>query len=91
MKFVLPENEEDDIPGHKSKTDKFSERKDSAKCPVCSAKLKRNGKGTKRQNRCESCNATLAKELKCEHCRTNRVWRGSLGSYCHGCGHRYDT
>ena len=54
MKIVSPESKDGEAPMHKSKTDRFAARKDAAKCPVCTSKLKRNGKGTKRQNRCES-------------------------------------
>jgi hypothetical protein len=72
-----------------SKTDNLAFRKESGRCPVCTEKLGRIGKGTRHQNRCDSCGAVLAKELKCNRCNTNRVWRGKKGKYCHGCGHEY--
>ena len=81
--------ESEEIPKHISKTDKLTPRKDPRRCPVCTAKLNKIRKGTRYQNKCNFCKAVLAKELKCRHCNTNRVWRGPKGVYCHGCGHNY--
>lgn len=63
------------------------ERRDPARCPLCGAGLGRIANRTRFQHRCAECNATLQAELWCTHCNTQRVWRGSGGAYCHGCGH----
>ncbi len=81
------ENELDEVAKRISNTDKLAKHKDPKLCPVCAAKLEKTGKGTRRKNQCCSCNAVLAKELKCMRCGTNRVWRGATGIVCHGCGH----
>lgn len=79
--------EENEVPKHKSKTDKLALHKDPKRCPVCAAKLEKIGKGTRRKNQCMTCKAVLAKEIMCQRCGTNRVWRGPKGMRCHGCGH----
>jgi hypothetical protein len=86
-KGKLADLENEEIPKHISKTDKLALHKDPKLCPICTAKLEKIGQGTRRKNQCASCNAVLAKELKCTRCGTNRVWRGTKGKYCHGCGH----
>jgi len=70
----------------KSATDARAKRKSVRHCPVCLDRLKKIGKGTRFSHQCKSCNAVLAKELICQFCTTNRVWRGKAGCFCHGCG-----
>jgi len=86
-KRELEDIENSEIPKHISKKDILALHKDPRRYPVCTAKLEKIGKGTRRKNQCLSCNAVLAKELKCQRCGSNRVWRGSKGKCCHGFGH----
>ena len=74
---------------HKSKCVSGS-KKTHNHCPVCKTKLKRIAKGTRHENQCSNCNATLAKELKCKQCNSHRVWRGPQGIFCQGCGSKVD-
>ncbi|PCK03871.1 MAG: hypothetical protein COA42_19725 [Alteromonadaceae bacterium] len=69
--------EAEGIPKNVSKTDRFALKKDPKRCPVCTAKIEKIGKGIRYQNKCNACNAVLAKDIKCSRCNTNRVWRGS--------------
>lgn len=85
----IDEYEEDPLTPYESKKDSRAVRKNHRHCPVCKAKLKKIGKGTRYERQCSSCNATLAQELHCSHCGTYRVWRGPKGIYCHGCGKEY--
>lgn len=71
------------------KTNKRAKHKNRLLCPVCTRKLEKIGSGTRRKNQCTVCKAVLAKELTCERCNKNRVWRGSDGIVCHGCGHSH--
>jgi len=80
--------EQKDIQRYFSRVDRLTSRKDLKRCPVCTEKLQKNSKGTRYKNNCSLCHAVLAKELTCSHCNTNRLWRGSKGIYCHGCGHK---
>ncbi len=72
-KGTLEDFEHEEIPKQISKTDKLALHKYPKLCPVCTAKLEKIGKGTRRKNQCASCNAVLAKELKCTHCGTHRA------------------
>ena len=69
-KFNQKEIELEGVPKYISKTDKLALRKEPRRCPVCTKKLMKIGKGTRFKNNCNSCNAVLAKELKCNHCHT---------------------
>lgn len=82
------EIEREQVPKNISKMDKHAPHKNPKRCPACTAKLDKNGKGTKYRNGCSACRATLAQELKCRYCNTHRVWRGSKGKVCHGCGQK---
>ena len=88
-KLMSSEIESEEITKHPSKKDKLAPRKDPKRCPVCTKKLNKTGKKTRHKHECDYCHAVLAKELTCIYCNTNRVWRGPMGSFCHGCGHRY--
>lgn len=86
-KVNLSDIEKGEIPRNISATDKRALHKNPRLCPVCTGKLERIGKGTRFKNSCGHCNAVLAKELKCKMCSQNKIWRGSKGIFCHGCGH----
>lgn len=66
--------------------DHRASRKRSGRCPVCTAALAKNAKGTRYEYRCGECHAVFQRELRCLSCGTNRVWAGSLGRWCKGCG-----
>ena len=87
-KINIDSHDEESLIKHKSKSASRSEKKHNH-CPVCKNKLKRIAKGTRHENQCSNCHATLAKELTCKHCSTNRVWRGPKGMFCQGCGKKY--
>ena len=86
-KMNADEWEEEQVPRHKSQTDARAEHKDPRRCPVCSGPLAKTEEGGRYEQSCGQCRAVLATELVCTHCHTRRVWRGSLGTFCHGCGH----
>ncbi len=88
-KVEVDKYNEDSLTPYKSKNDSRADRKNHRHCPVCKAKLKKIAKGTRYGRQCSNCHATLAKEFKCYHCGTNRVWRGPEGLFCHGCGKEY--
>jgi len=85
-KVSLEEIEKSEIAKHISSTDKRASHKSPRLCPACTNKLEKIGKGTRYKNSCSQCNAVLAKELKCKTCGKNKLWRGSKGIFCHGCG-----
>lgn len=85
-KVNLDEIEKSEVARYISSTDKRASHKNPRLCPVCTHKLEKIGKGTRFKNACSRCNAVLAKELKCKMCGQNKLWRGSKGIYCHGCG-----
>lgn len=91
MTKITPDDwEAEQVARHRSQTDKHADHKDPRKCPICSSDLERTGEGGRFKNQCGHCHAVLATELVCEQCQTRRVWRGSLGIACHGCGHAYE-
>jgi len=69
-----------------SKTDRFSLRKRSGRCPVCIERLKKNSRGTRYERCCRNCNAVLQADSRCNRCGTHRIWRGPQGVRCKGCG-----
>jgi len=85
-KVKLEEVEKSEVAKNVSKIDKRASHKNPRLCPVCTSKLEKIGKGTRYKNSCSHCNAVLAKELKCKMCGQNKLWRGSIGIFCHGCG-----
>lgn len=66
--------------------DRRASRKQRDCCPVCEAKLRKIGKGTRYQRCCDACGAVHQKHLFCPSCSTYRVWAGRLGRWCKGCG-----
>ena len=66
--------------------DRRASRKQRDCCPVCEAKLRKIGKGTRYQRCCDACGAVHQKHLFCPSCSTHRVWAGRLGRWCKGCG-----
>ena len=71
--------------------DRRASRKQRDRCPVCEAKLRKIGKGTRYQRNCEACGAVHQKHLFCPSCSTHRVWAGRLGRWCKGCGHSVES
>ena len=88
-KVIQANIEIEEIEKYIAKNDKLATRKSVRRCPVFISKRRKIGKGTRYQNKCVYCKAVLAKELKCRHCHTSRVWRGPEGSFCNGCGREH--
>ena len=88
-KVSLEDWEDSQIPKNHSSVDARSMRKGAKRCPICTASIHKVSKGTHYERRCRECLATFAKELYCNRCNSNRVWRGKQGIYCQGCGFEY--
>jgi hypothetical protein len=58
-------------------------------CPLCGESIEKTARGGRRKYSCESCGATINRLLICDRCGTRRVWQGSKGSACSGCGAPY--
>ena len=86
VKINLDKMEKNETAKNISNVDRRASHKNPRLCPVCTSKLEKIGKGTRFKNSCLHCNAVLAKELKCKMCGQNKLWRGSKGIFCHGCG-----
>ena len=65
---------------------KHAKRKRSGRCPVCTAKLAKNERGTRYIRKCSQCRSQFLPDIRCDRCATFRVWGGPRGYRCKGCG-----
>lgn len=65
---------------------KHAKRKRSGRCPVCTTKLAKNGRGTRYIRKCSQCRSQFLPDIRCDRCATFRVWGGPRGYRCKGCG-----
>src|SRR5512133_591348 len=64
-------------------------RHDPNACPICGARIQKTASGGRRKHSCEECGASINKAEVCASCGTRRIWQGTKGTACRGCGATY--